>query len=429
MKNIIVDNRHFTFDGYKSILTEKEDGYTIVLEREENPLIKKSETTEQALRAMIMLRYTDDSISDYIWVIKVNRQTGDFFMGRKERKWTLIGKSLFVKTAWLSVIRYDAKSKRVITSKSWIGIPNSITPEFEIFLRFFGAECLIESPVSERSSACMVNRLLTNKTVLKGIITGKITNRRQAVGIWYTSVTKKKMSNYLALEEYANYLDTYYAISLVDIETYTENAGNTISLLAKIIKASYEGRDKEARDYFGLFKDHLTDCKILQRKLNAKWSSKRLAEEHRKCTKLIGEAIAGSYDKDAVFYDKPISVKGNGVQGHILNTAGETLVESLEQQNCIYSHYTARMVNKEYIGISLTKPERATFGIRVGYNELEWDQLRGYKNKSVSEETQSAVEKWFERHKKELVKMCGIKETAGVIPQAPVFRDNDYLPF
>ncbi|MEQ1557854.1 MAG: PcfJ domain-containing protein [Methyloglobulus sp.] len=82
----------------------------------------------------------------------------------------------------------------------------------------------------------------------------------------------------------------------------------------------------------------------------------------------------------------------------ILNSHG--LRDESEQQRHCVAAYHSEIVQGRYYVYRILEPERATLGVSVfkkknGENSLRIDQLRGYKNQKVNEDTEKFVFGWF----------------------------------
>jgi hypothetical protein len=78
----------------------------------------------------------------------------------------------------------------------------------------------------------------------------------------------------------------------------------------------------------------------------------------------------------------------------------QDLIDESEQQHHCVATYRGSIVNGRYFVYKILEPERATLGITIlnmnnGKVSLRIDQLRGFKNHKVNEETEKFVLSWF----------------------------------
>jgi PcfJ-like protein len=94
----------------------------------------------------------------------------------------------------------------------------------------------------------------------------------------------------------------------------------------------------------------------------------------------------------------------------ILNSNG-LRDESEQQRHCVAS-YHSEIVQGRYFVYKIHEPERATLGVSIlktknGKVSLRIDQLRGYKNQKVNEETEKFVMGWFYEDRTQKTSMLG----------------------
>ncbi|MCG3863984.1 MULTISPECIES: PcfJ domain-containing protein [unclassified Photobacterium] len=83
-------------------------------------------------------------------------------------------------------------------------------------------------------------------------------------------------------------------------------------------------------------------------------------------------------------------------------TYGELLQESAEQEHCIMS-YHRKIRAKTYSVFTKPYPKRVTIGISINKNSARpyaIDQVRGYRNRTASEETLKKIYQWFDKEVK-----------------------------
>ena len=411
---------------YTRTQTVHEDGtYSVVFTKDELPSLKEMSYPRKVL-------YLKDHCHEETgYIIKYDGPDKIFF-GKYEKKYRHAGRNIFANKVWNTVIRYDGK--RIITNRGM-----SLTESFlSVILAFFGMEKLLEQ--NQASTATMI---FSNKQVLKGVFTQKITNMHDAVKTWLSSSCKVKIAdiNYHTLMEYLN---VYYAKAsdIIDYKLFTTSIEKTmekVTLWRKTMiqerlttkyasyademnklplnKKTIDAQDKmikEAQAMLSLFEDTLKDAKTLDIKINPEWSQRRMNEEHLKYTHIIMAYQEGEISDEPIYemneYESHIDTEINGTPlvGTILNTPRDIFREETLMHHCLFTNYRHNIENKRYIAISLTKPERVTVGIRPrddmywGYENNKPDtyacieQMHTVANGTPSENFKKTMKKYFD---------------------------------
>lgn len=367
----LAERKDFTIPGCERILTETEDGYTLVFIENRLPDLSNMDYTQ----ARCWLKYHPDD--EYGRIIQY-RGPKNISFALYSKKWVTNGRQTYTKKTWRWVIRLE--ENRVITSKD-----NLIWNDANTFLDFFGLEC-----IHKELSDSMLSVLLRNKAVLKKIFTQKITNTHQAVETYFQSSWKIKGVDYELLKKWtARHI--YPDINLASLRDFTTSVGGSIRFL---LCENHSGEDKN------MFVDLIRDAQVLDIRINPRWSRKRMLQEHTLNTEKIMLASECALSDDLIHEGIDPVIEEETLGGHILNSERETFSEGSFMHHCVFTHYFGKMKSKHYISISIDYPERCTVGIdRNGDTGVpEIHQVYGKYNHSIKENTRTIIDSFFQRH-------------------------------
>lgn len=151
------------------------------------------------------------------------------------------------------------------------------------------------------------------------------------------------------------------------------------------------------RNTFYHLDDLITQSRILDRKIDYKWSAKRMEDEHNKWTSEIMKI-----EMDTV-PDKEVSVNlYEKLSDYLpefftpLDTQKKAFIEGSEMKHCIYTNYWRSIDTGEYLAYHVRwKDENATLGLSVKSSSpklnLTFSQLYGKRNTPVSKELRDLV--------------------------------------
>ena len=112
--------------------------------------------------------------------------------------------------------------------------------------------------------------------------------------------------------------------------------------------------------------------------------------------KSIEDISADEYDTPFHFFPLPDI---DGIEA--IKNQGELSAEGITLSHCI-SSYFQRINLGWYCAYRVTKPERATIGLKVADDgSVTLDQIRGYKNAKVNKDTSDFITTWLKRGKYE----------------------------
>ena len=405
--NLQTRHEHIFKTSIPCTKTVTEDGYTLVFILNQLPDLTKMDYVHKRLYLK------DHSDTEAGFVIKYNGPK-DITCAEYEKKYKCVGHNIFKNKTWVQVIRYDGK--KIIMKKG-----ATMYYSFQkIFFEYFGLECIPNEFDTDHSERAYL--LLNNKTVLKGIYTQKITNLKDALATYMSSSFKVKTFNYQQLKKYIQRDGTQF---LTQFREFTTSFDNAVNFALKYDYWSNEGQ---------IFRDLLKDAEILDQMINPNWSYKRMLEEHAKFTDIQMQYKSETMDKSPIYDIDPV-IDQKIIKGHILNNELDTFREGSHMRHCIYTNYFKRIQRGDYIGLSLTKPERCTVGLsfNTGTRHFQLEQIRTYRNGTVSEETDKIINLFITQNQKFFDALRDEKKESVLIKscmaQVHGFTPDEDMPF
>lgn len=262
-------------------------------------------------------------------------------------------------------------------------------------------------------------RCMNNAAVMKKILTGKITNRRDMVREYLRSGFNLKGVNYAAAEKVLDSLNN--GVSLTDLREFTTDINAALELLAE-----RNGSDR------ALFRDLVGDAVILDKRINPKWSRSRMEQEHAANIKVILEKELDAED-DTCIYGKTIEVEEGGYAFHTIGSPRRALLESKTMSNCVFYNYWEPTLSRHYAVFHMSgNGEELTLGCRITDRPGEgravaFDQVFAAHNLPASAEGGQAAFDFIDRHGNDILAMASpVNAATGKIPDNDPFAD---LPF
>ena len=214
---------------------------------------------------------------------------------------------------------------------------------------------------------------ITNKTLLKEVLLGNITNSENYYK-WILKHTYRTDS--IPWKLFRDYAKSHMRVSIFDIMEATINPKLTLEAW---LRAS---SDQNWR-FNNLLEDSITTALRLGEKINPQWSEKRLAAEHQRHIERIQLKKIEAMDNNPashVFdaYDFPEGVKW-------LNTEGEVFREASQMHHCLHSNYWKHIKKGNYVAFAIDhNGEHFTLGCRFNGDFCMYDQAHTAYNCSVS---------------------------------------------
>jgi len=140
-----------------------------------------------------------------------------------------------------------------------------------------------------------------------------------------------------------------------------------------------------------VFEDMVKEALILEKKIDYKWSSKRLTEEHKDWTEQIMQIEIDSLDsKNVSGIEKFDRYTPDGFK--LLKTQKEVFYEGKTMKHCLYTAYWSSIKNSSYLAYHITLgEEEATLGVNIYSDKLVYNQCYTKYNGPVSSKMQVKV--------------------------------------
>lgn len=220
---------------------------------------------------------------------------------------------------------------------------------------------------------CRFGGQVTNKTLLKEVLLGNITNP-EAYYKWILKHTYR--TDNIPWKLFRDYANSHMRASIFDIMEATINPKLA---LEAYLRAS---NDSDWR-FRNLLEDSILTALRLGEKINPQWSEKRLQAEHQRHIEMIQLRKIESMDNNPashIFdaYDFPEGVKW-------LNTEGEVFREASRMHHCLHSNYWKHIKKGDYVAFAIDhNGEHFTLGCRFNGDFCMYDQAHTIYNGSVS---------------------------------------------
>lgn len=221
------------------------------------------------------------------------------------------------------------------------------------------------------------------KALCQKVLSGKITNQEDYLKA-YIKTEKLNISFKLMKSLAAAELTKKEIRSFTDVGTNHEDA---LKVCLKIHEAKLESYMNKAfnYDFVNLIMDTILLAQKLERKINFKWSFKRMQAEHDEMVdEVMRQTVESLSDNPTPLLEK--IKKDFSYPGFTIITNEKDLYKEGETlKHCIYTNYKERIINGNYFAFQvLIDGERATLGLRRYTDKILYDQCYGYKNSPVS---------------------------------------------
>ena len=214
---------------------------------------------------------------------------------------------------------------------------------------------------------------ITNKTLLKEVLLGSITNSED----YYKWILKHTYrTENIPWKLFREYAKSQMRVSIFDIMEATINP-------KLALEAYLHASDHSEWRFRNLLEDSILTALRLGEKINPQWSEKRLTAEHQRHIERIQLKKIEAMDNDPashIFdtYDFPEGVKW-------LNTEGEVFKEAAHMHHCLHSNYWKRIKRGDYLAFAIDhNGEHFTLGCRFNGDFCMYDQAHTIYNGGVS---------------------------------------------
>jgi len=175
-----------------------------------------------------------------------------------------------------------------------------------------------------------------------------------------------------------------------------------------------------------VYEDMVKEALILEKKIDYKWSSKRLTEEHKAWTEQIMQIEIDALEDVVIpFVDKFSRYTPDGFK--LLKTQKEVFYEGKTMKHCLYTAYWSSIKNNSYIAYHITSgDEEVTLGINIYDDKLRYNQCYSRFNGPVSSKMHVIVTNFVEQLNEQVERDGILKETKIEYKVNPIFNE---LPF
>lgn len=230
-------------------------------------------------------------------------------------------------------------------------------------------------------------RLSTTNSTMKKVLLGKVTNPRDLIkAIVNTNPTLRGMNiSTELLWNYCNLNGGYKIQGLCDALSVAKDPNHAIEYTSAPGTPTWE------------IQDLIRQAQMLNRKIDFKWSTKRMAEVHDEWTKEIMDLEQESVEM--VQYNYLNELPHNGCLELITNSK-DLYIEGRMMAHCVYTNYAGSVANKTYFVFKFTdRDTRATLGVSQNYNSDDFivHQFYGKHNKSMDQCHHDFVNEWIAR--------------------------------
>jgi len=233
------------------------------------------------------------------------------------------------------------------------------------------------------------NRYFTfmlNKTIMRKIISGKITNTKDVIRQWLKLNPQLRDLNLSVDKIYKSYTENYDVYYRLLNCMYFTNPNMFF--------------EKDVYKNSLLHEDILDQAKILNRKINLKWSEKRLKAVHQKWTREI-MAMELEFIEDVHYYSEEDIKSFPELENlSLICTKKDLFQEGTVMDHCVYSNYHSNVETKMYFVLHYKGNTESTVGIKCN-SEGKWyiQQIYSFHNTSPNIMDRETVEIWLTSEK------------------------------
>ncbi len=282
---------------------------------------------------------------------------------RIEYKLKFSGKSFFLKQKNTAKFLYDKEKKKILYNNY---DRNMLLRDLCILPRF--------DWIKQEYDKNHIHPIVFSGAVVRDILLGKLTNCEDIVKQYVKSLHVKNVN----WKSYIRYLYKLHYPSL--ILQWLDKATTDINAAMEYIAESDFSMQRQ-------FHDIVFQALALNKKINPKWSVKRMDEEHIKMTRELMQSDIEEKEQIPIHENYPEF----SYPCKLLNTEREVFQEGKEMHHCIYTNYWNKIKQKKYLGISFSEPERFTLGLRVSENGYVFDQAYLKYDNKISQESQDMI--------------------------------------
>lgn len=151
----------------------------------------------------------------------------------------------------------------------------------------------------------------------------------------------------------------------------------------------------DTRSYL-VYEDMIKEAQILEKKIDFKWSQKRLIEEHKAWTEQIMQVEIDALD-DVVIPNTEKFDRYTPQQFKLLKTQKEVFYEGKTMKHCVYTAYWSSIKNNRYLAYHIDlNGEEATLGVNIYDDKLVYNQCYSKYNGSISSAMNTLIKQFVE---------------------------------
>ena len=297
---------------------------------------------------------------------------------------------------------FDKRTKKITTYNMILS--TVLTDTIDKINEILGVEWfsnLSEYKNYENVSKC----IFYNKTILSLVWGKKITNPEDLIKIYSKRILQLKNISWSRVRNFLNQNNHYFFGEFYNLKYIDEWVENPNLFIDKITLT-----DDNVIRHLDEYRDYLYQIVALQIKSNvAKWSLKRMLEEHSKLSNILMGLEIDKKDDKLIFSDIYNKYLPENIRCRFINTEKLCFMEGSSMSNCIYTNYWGVISSLRYIAVSIDDKTygRATLGIsfRQGSdNKLVFyvDQIKGIRNSECNEELSKIMYKWVDNNQETL---------------------------
>ena len=296
---------------------------------------------------------------------------------------------IYTKSQNKSGMSYNKETKEL---KVWFGqqfynLPSAFQDDF---MNQLNAEWWISMPFYMRN--------LTNNTITKNIIKGKITNPRDLIKAFAKQSFGNKHGNisYELLYKIFSHQNAGSLRQCVVDAKYCTNVNQYFEQYQKHGSNGTNAFDNNSSTYWNTVCDMIHQAKILDKKVNLSWSTKRMNEVHREWTTEIMAYELDTVDDLKFDYPKGLELIP---ELKLISNKKHLYIEGKMMHHCIYTNYCHRIENNNYFAFTYVNDDvRATLGISMTSTDgAVINQFLGKYNAGIDAEHHEIVKQWFDK--------------------------------
>ncbi len=229
------------------------------------------------------------------------------------------------------------------------------------------------------------------KSIAEKIFTGKITNNTEVCKA-YLKVMRFKDASPKLFSDVITGNNTHNKQNLLRGMSVAKDVNHFFEWMINLQTNRYSGKSIINGQQEYLVWDMVQQALTLDKKIDFKWSEKRLTEEHNEWTKIIMD-IEGEYMEDVVIDSILPYDKFNYPGFKLLKTQKEVYFEGKLMRHCVYTNYWNPIKYGNYLAYAVEhNGERATLGLNINNDEITYNQCYSVGNSSVSGSLRTVVD-------------------------------------